>query len=305
MALIRCGLLSAAISLTALAWPASAQPIHVKVGVLNDKSGVYADIGGQGSVVAARMAVEDFAEDEPGRAGRGRRGRPPEQARHRRGDCPAMVRPRRRRRDPRRADLLGGAGGAARSRARRTRSSSTPGAGTARADRQAMLAEHDPVDLRHLGAGATARRGAMIKRGGDTWYFLTADYAFGSSLRARRPRRRGEGRRQGARRGPRPVPGHRLLLLPAAGPGLGREGGRARQCGRRHDQRDQAGAEFGLTESGQKLAALLIYVVDVHAIGLQTAQGLMLTEAFYWDLNDGTRAFSSGSPSATAAACRR
>ena len=65
---------------------------------------------------------------------------------------------------------------------------------------------------------------------------------------------------------------------------------RARQCRRRHHQLDQAGAEFGIVKGGQNLAGLLVFITDVQALGLQTAQGLILTEAFYWDLNDANRA---------------
>ena len=83
----------------------------------------------------------------------------------------------------------------------------------------------------------------MVKAGGDTWFFITADYAFGHALeRDTTAFREGAGR-QGARRGASPVPGHhRFLLLPAAGAGVAREGDRPGQCGRRHDQQHQAGA---------------------------------------------------------------
>lgn len=134
--------------------------------------------------------------------------------------------------------------------------------------------------------------GAVVKDGGDSWYFLTADYAFGHTLQASATdvvKARG-GTVLGAARHPIGTSDFASYLLQA-------QASRAQIVGLANAGGDtvnaiKAAREFGLTQSGQKMAGLLLYINDIHAIGLDAAAGLMLTEAFYWDMNDQTRAWS-------------
>ena len=98
-------------------------------------------------------------------------------------------------------------------------------------------------------------------------------------------------RRQGGGIGAGAPQHARLFFFPLTGAGLAGEGRRSRQRRRRHVNAIKQAGEFGLGKSGQRLAALLLYITDVNSLGLETAQGLLLTEAFYWDMNDETRAW--------------
>jgi branched-chain amino acid transport system substrate-binding protein len=140
---------------------------------------------------------------------------------------------------------------------------------------------------------AKSTGGATVKAGGDSWYFLTADYAFGHSLERDTAGfvKAAGGKVLGSAR--TPFPGTTdfssfLLQAQASGAkvvGLANAGTDTVNC-------IKQAAEFGLTRRGVKLASMLMFVTDVHALGLQTAQGLVCTESFYWDLNDRTRAFA-------------
>ena len=133
----------------------------------------------------------------------------------------------------------------------------------------------------------------MVKQGGKSWFFLTADYAFGHALErdatAIVKAAGGKVRRLASTCRSRP---------PTSPPSCCRRRARApRSIGLANAGGDtinaiKQAAEFGIVEGGQKLAGLLVFISDVHALGLKAAQGLILTEAFYWDLNDGTRAWS-------------
>jgi branched-chain amino acid transport system substrate-binding protein len=290
MALIQRGILTAAISFAAMIGPASAEPIRVKVGILNDMSGVYADTGGKGSVVAARMAVEDFAKSNPDVqveiVAADHQNKP---------DVGAAVARQWYDRDGVDAILDVPTSSVALAVSQVTREKNKifidSGAGTTeltgkQCSPNTIQWTYDTYALAHGTAGA------MLKRGGDTWYFLTADYAFGLSLQSEATAviDKGGGRVLGAARVPFPATDFSSFLLQAQASGA-KVVGLANAGGDTINAVKQA-HEFGLTDGGQKLAALLIYAVDVHAIGLQTAQGLVLTESFYWDLNPGTRAFS-------------
>ena len=134
---------------------------------------------------------------------------------------------------------------------------------------------------------------AMVKTGGDTWFFLTADYAFGQALE-RDTVRGGRGEwRQGARQGAGADQHQRLLVVPAAGAGVAGQGDRPRQCRRRHHQLHQAGGRVRHRQrAARRLAGLLVFASDIAALGLPTAQGLVLTETWYWDMNDANRAWT-------------
>src|SRR5690606_17607423 len=133
---------------------------------------------------------------------------------------------------------------------------------------------------------------AMVDAGHKRWFFLTADYAFGHSLEENTTKVVTEagGEVVGSVRHPFPGTDFSSFLLQAQASGADVIG-LANAGGDTVNSIKQA-AEFGITQGGQSLAGLLIFITDVHALGLETAQGLVLTEAFYWDLNDDTRAWS-------------
>ncbi len=133
---------------------------------------------------------------------------------------------------------------------------------------------------------------AMVKSGGDTWFFLTADYAFGSALERDTTNAVTAmgGKSIGSVRHPLNTSDFSSFLLQA-------QASKAKVIGLANAGGDTINAikqasEFGIVKGGQKLAGLLMFVSDVHALGLNVANGLSFTETFYWDLNDNTRAFS-------------
>jgi len=140
---------------------------------------------------------------------------------------------------------------------------------------------------------AKSNGGATVRAGGDTWFFITADYAFGHALERDTAEfvRKAGGRVLGSVRTPFPgTTDFSSFLLQAQSSrakviGLANAGADTQNCVKQ-------AAEFGLTRRGIKLASLLLFVNDVHGMGLRTAQGLTCTETFYWDLNDRTRAFT-------------
>ena len=152
---------------------------------------------------------------------------------------------------------------------------------------------------------------ALVKNGGDSWFFITADYAFGHSLESETAARveAAGGKVVGSIRMPFPTADFSSALVRAQTSGAKIIA--LANAGSDTINAIKQGAEFGVTRNGAKVAALLIQISDVHAIGLQAAHGLALTETFYWDLNEGTRAFSGRvrkalsdkAPTAPQAAC--
>jgi len=135
--------------------------------------------------------------------------------------------------------------------------------------------------------------GALVRAGGDTWFFITADYAFGHSLEQETSIfvREAGGKILGSVRHPFPGTSDFASFL------LQAQNSRAKVIGLCNAGSDtvntvKQAAEFGITQRGVKLAGMLLFITDIHALGLQAAQGLVLTESFYWDLNDRTRAFT-------------
>jgi branched-chain amino acid transport system substrate-binding protein len=140
---------------------------------------------------------------------------------------------------------------------------------------------------------AKSTGGAMVKAGGDTWYFLTADYAFGKQLQADTTAlvNASGGKVLGSVQYPFPGTTDFSSFLVQA------QSSRAKVIGLCNAGGDTVNSikqinEFGINRS-MKVAALLMFITDVHALGLDTAAGLNLTESFYWDLNDQTRAFTN------------
>src|SRR5690606_7952834 len=133
---------------------------------------------------------------------------------------------------------------------------------------------------------------AIVKTGGDSWFFLTADYAFGHALERDTAAvvKQAGGKVLGAVRHPFPATDFSSFLLQA-------QASKAKVIGLANAGADttnaiKQAAEFGIVQGGQNLAGLLVFLTDVHGLGLKTAQGLIFTEAWYWDMNDANRAFA-------------
>ncbi len=268
---------------------ARAQGATIKIGVLNDQSGVYRDISGPTSTACVRQAVEESAalgltvevlsgdhQNKP--------------------DIGTSI--ARQWIDREGVDMI----------------IDVANSGVALAI-NSVCAEKDRVYINSTGATADltgpackpttihwtydtwmlahSTGAAMVKAGGDSWFFVTADYAFGTALERDTTNfvKAAGGKVLGSVR--HPFPGNTdfsSFLLQA-------QASKAKVVGICNAGTDtvntiKQAAEFGLTQSGVKLAGLLVFLNDVHALGLQAAQGLVLTESFYWDLNDRTRAFT-------------
>jgi branched-chain amino acid transport system substrate-binding protein len=282
----------AAAALAALAGPARAQVSDdvVKIAVLDDMSGVYADITGQGGVLAARMAVEDFG----GKV----LGKPVEVVfgdHQNKADIGAAF--ARQWYDVDKVDMITGLGNSAVALAvqqitrERNRINIVSGAATTDLTGKACSPNgvHWTYDTYALAKGTGT---AVVRNGGSEWFFLTADYAFGHSLEGNVSTivKGAGGKVVGSARHPLNTSDFSSFLLTAQNSGA-KVIGLANAGGDTINSIKQA-AEFGITSKGQQLAGLLVMITDIHALGLKTAQGLMFTEAFYWDLDDDTRAWS-------------
>lgn len=269
---------------------AQAQDISVKIGVLNDRSGIYADLSGEGSVVAARMAVEDF-----GAADKGIDVEIVSADHQNKPDVASNI--ARQWYDEDGVDVIADvpSSSAAFAVSDITRDKdkiflvSTGASSDLTGKACSPNTVHWTYDTWSLAHGTGS---AMVQVGGDTWFFLTADYAFGHALEADTSAvvEAAGGTVVGSVRHPFPGTDFASFLLQAQASGA-KVIGLANGGGDTINSVKQA-AEFGITEAGQSLAALLMFITDVHALGVEAAQGLVLTEAFYWDLNDETRAWS-------------
>jgi len=274
-----------------LAAPALAQDKAVKIGVLNDMSSLYADIGGANSVVAIKMAVED--------SGLPKKGWTIDVLSGDHQNKPDVgVNIARQWMDNEKVDAIADTpnSGVALAVSNLVRDKNAvllnSGAATADLTGKACTPKHDLLHLRYLHAGQwhwqspdQSRRRQLV--------FLTSDYAFGQALERDTTAvvTANGGKVLGGVK--HPIKHLGFFLVPAAGAGLESQGRRSRQCGRRHTTNAiKQASEFGIVSGGQKLAALLLFVNDVHSLGLKTAQGLSFTESFYWDMNDQTRAWS-------------
>ena len=279
-----------ATALTALTLGTALAQTAVKIGVLGDRSGVYSDISGEGSVVAARMAVEDFAKIDPAVKveiiSADHQNKP---------DVGAALARQWYDRDGVDMIIDGVTSSVALAINQVTREKNKAfidtGAGTAdltgpQCTPNTVHWVYDTVAL------ANGTGGAMVKRGGDTWFFLTADYVFGQTLQRDTTAviTKNGGKVVGSVKTPFPTADFSSFLLQAQGSGA-KVIGLANAGGDTINAIKQAG-EFGITEGGQALAGLLVFSSDVYSLGTKVAQGLVLTEPFYWDLNDSTRAFS-------------
>jgi branched-chain amino acid transport system substrate-binding protein len=281
---------SVAFAALSLATPALAQDKTVKIGVLNDMSSLYADIGGPNSVAAVKMAVED--------SGLKAKGWNIEVLSGDHQNKPDIgVNIARQWIDADKVDAIADTPNSgvalAVSNIVKEKNSVLLNSGAATADLTGKACNPNTISFTYdtyMLANGTGK--ALTKAGGDTWFFLTADYAFGHALE----RDTGNvvtqtgGKVLGTVRHPLNTSDFSSFLLQAQS-SKAKVIGLANAGGDTTNSIKQA-AEFGIVQGGQKLAALLLFINDVHALGLKTAQGLTFTESFYWDLNDKTREWS-------------
>ena len=285
-------LLLSATSVAALAIPAHAEVSDgkVKIGILNDQSGVYADFGGKYSYEAAKMAVEDFGGkvlDAPVEV---------VTADHQnKADIASNI--ARQWYDTDQVDTIMeltsssvGLAVQALSLEKKKITINTGAATTELTGKQCSpYGFHWAYDTHALAVGTG---GALVKEGGDSWFFLTADYAFGYSLEENTSNfvKSQGGTVLGSVRHPLATTDFSSFLLQAQSSGAKVIG--LANAGMDTQNAIKQAAEFGITQSGQKMAALLFTIAEVNGIGAEAAQGLNLTESFYWNMNDETRAFA-------------
>jgi branched-chain amino acid transport system substrate-binding protein len=262
----------------------------VKIGVLSDMSSLYADLDGAGSVLAATMAVEDF-----GAAAKGMKVEIISADHQNKPDVGSAV--ARQWFDTDKVDLITGTTNSgvalAVNQITKDKGKAFIVSGAASSDLTGKACSpntiHWTYDTWMLGNGTGS---AIIKTGGDTWFFITADYAFGYALERDTESvvLKSGGKVLGKVRAPLNTQDFSSFLLQAQASkakiiGLANAGGDTRNSVKQ-------AAEFGIVKGGQSLAGMLVFIQDVHALGLNAAQGLIFTETFYWDMNDQTRAFS-------------
>jgi branched-chain amino acid transport system substrate-binding protein len=283
------------LSLTALAVvlaasSAQAQQLNVKIGVMSDMSSLYADIGGPGSVAAAKLAIADFTKANPNvkvDLVSGDHQNKPDVGTQLANqwfdvDKVDMI-----------IDIPNSGVALAVSQVASQKNKLFIVSGAAASDLTGPKCNantiHWAYDTWMLANGTGT---AMVKNGGDTWFFLTADYAFGHALE----RDTGDvvekngGKVLGKVRHPLNTSDFSSFLLQAQA-SKAKVVGLANAGGDTINSIKQA-AEFGIVKGGQKLAGLLVFASDVNALGLQTAQGLSLTESWYWDGNDNNRGWT-------------
>ena len=283
-------LLALAIALGGVSAAAAQDMPTFRVGVLSDMSGLYADISGPGAVAAAKLAIEDFKPESHGfkvEVVTGDHQNKPDIG-------SGIV---RKWFDVEKIDAVldvptsSVALAVANIAQEKNRLLMVSSAGTSDLTGKACTPNtvHWTYDTWAL-ANSTAK--AVIGQGGKSWFFLTADYAFGHALErdATQAIKANGGEVLGHVLAPFQTTDFSSFLLQAQGSGANVVAV-ANSGGDTINSVKQA-AEFGLKDGGQKMTALLAFITDVKAIGLETAQGLTLTEAFYWDLNEGTRAFT-------------
>ena len=284
------GCLIATFALAALSAPVAWAQTPVKIGVLNDMSGTYADIAGPGSLWAARKALEDF-----GAAANGLSVEIVAADHQNKPDVGSSI--VRQWIDVDKVDVIvdvpTSSVALAINGAIKEKNKVFLASGPAIADLTGKACTPNTVHWTYDSYGQASGTGsAVVKTGGDTWFFLTADYAGGQALErdAEAVVVKNGGKVLGRVRHPFPNQDFSSFLLQA-------QASKAKIIGLANAGNDtinaiKQAAEFGIVERGQQLAGLLVFITDVHAMGLKTAQGLVLTEAWYWDLNDNNRAFA-------------
>jgi branched-chain amino acid transport system substrate-binding protein len=284
--------LATATAALALAQPARAEFSDkvIKIGVLNDQSGLYADITGQGSVVAAKLAAEEMG---------GKIGNTPIEvvfADHQnKPDVGSNI--ARQWYDVDHVDVIvdvpTSSVALAISQITRDKNKVFLGSGPGSSDLTGKACSPNTIHWTYdTYALAHTIGSAEVKAGGDTWFFLAADYAFGAALERDTSAvvTASGGKVLGSVKHPLNTTDFSSFLLQA-------QSSKAKVIGLANAGGDtinaiKAASEFGIVKGGQKLAGLLVFISDIHALGLQAAQGLLLSESFYWDRDDKTRAWS-------------
>ncbi len=269
---------------------AQAQQVNVKIGVMSDMSSLYADIGGPGSVAAAKLAVEDFQKSNPNVKVEIVSADHQNKADVGTGIVNKWL-------DTEGVDLVidvpNSGVALATSEIARVKNKVFIGSGPASSDLTGAKCNANTVHWTYdtwMLANGTGK--AIVKTGGDTWFFLTSDYAFGHALErdTMAAVEKAGGKVLGKVRHPINTNDFSSFLLQA-------QTSKAKIIGLANAGGDtinsiKAGAEFGIAAGGQKFAGLLVFASDVAALGLQTAQGLTLTETWYWDANDANRTWT-------------
>ena len=263
----------------------------IMIGVLSDMSSLYTDLAGAGSVIAAKMAIEDSGIEK-----RGYKVEVVSADHQNKPDVGSNV--ARQWYDVDKVDAIVDVpnSGVALAINQITKDKGKAflavGPGTSDLSGKACSPNtvHWAYDTWMLANGTGT---AITKQGGDTWFFISADYAFGAALERDTTAAviRNGGKVIGGVKAPLNNQDFSSFLLQAQSSkakiiGLANAGGDTTNS-------IKQAAEFGIVKGGQKLAGLLVFLTDIHALGLQTAQGLTFTETFYWDMNDQTRAFSN------------
>lgn len=281
-----------ALTLVFMAGAAQAQGTGdvIRIGILNDQSGPYADVGGKGSIVAAKLAVEDF-----GGKLLGKRIEIIAADHQNKPDVASAI--ARQWIDTEHVDLIadGASSSAGLAIQEITREKgrvfiiSAPASSDFTGKACSPTGFHFTYDTYAL-ANGTAK--ALVKQGGDTWFFLTADYAFGHALERDTSAFvvAGGGKVLGSVKLPLNTSDFASGLLQA-------QASKAKVVGLANAGADtinsiKQSAEFGIVRGGQRLAGLLVFITDVQALGLQAAQGLVITNSFYWNMNEKTRAWT-------------
>ncbi len=262
----------------------------IKIGVMNDMSGLYADLTGPGSVVAARLAVEDF-----GAAAKGLKVEIVGADHQNKPDVGSNI--VRTWIDVDKVDVIvdvpTSSVALAVSEIVKDKNKVFLVSGAAASDLTGPKCTPNTIHWTYdTWALANGTGKAIVKTGGDTWFFLTADYAFGHALERDTAAvvEKSGGKVLGKVRHPFPGTDFSSFLLQAQA-SKAKIIGLANAGGDTINSIKQA-SEFGIVKGGQKLAGLLVFISDVKALGLPTAQGLIFTEAWYWDTNDVNREFA-------------
>jgi len=262
----------------------------VKVGALGDQSGLYQDIGGPGSVVAAQMAIEDS-----GLIAKGWKIDLISADHQNKPDVAVNI--GKQWIDVEKVDvfvdLAASNVGLAIANLAREKNVVNLNSGSGSSDLTGSQCTPNTIHWAYdtyMLANGTGK--ALVKAGGDSWFFITADYAFGQALERDTTAAvtSSGGKVLGDVKHPLNTADFSSFLLQAQNSkakiiGLANAGGDTTNALKQ-------AAEFGITAGGQKLAGMLLFITDINSMGLNVAQGLSFTESFYWDMNDGTRAFS-------------
>jgi branched-chain amino acid transport system substrate-binding protein len=263
----------------------------IKIGVMNDQSGTYADLSGQGSVWAARKAIDDFCKttkchDKIEVVFADHQNKP---------DIGSNV--VRQWYDVDKVDVVvdvpTSSVALAVNNITKEKNKVFLVSGAAASDLTGKACTPNTIHWTYdTWALANGTGNAIVKTGGDTWFFITADYAFGHALERDTAAvvEKNGGKVLGKVRHPFPGQDFSSFLLQA-------QASKAKIIGLANAGSDttnaiKQAAEFGIVQGGQNLAGLLVFITDVHALGLKTSQGLIFTEAWYWDGNDNNRAFA-------------